>query len=1137
MGTIAIEQYRAAIGLHAFCINKIKVRCDIFLHTFILPNLFVIYNVILPNLLLCCGDIEINPGPNQGYLNIGHVNIHSICSKFDDPLEPGKKVSKFDLLSSHIAYYQYDIFGVSETWLDCDTDLDLHIEGYHAPIRRDFNRHQRGVLVYVSENIPARRRPDLEPNDGEMICVEVQINKKRIIVCNCYRVPYYDIIKFSSDLEFICDKVSELETLIVLGDMNARNSAFWDGDNTNTEGRALLASTTHLGLQELLHEPTRVVGDTASCIDLLFTNNHTMVSCVGTRDKIAEVCDHLPIFAQLSVSPKRPNAYKRLVWDYKRGDYTKLCQLILHAPWQSCYVPNDVDTTATKWCALLVECIEACIPHYEATIRPKDKPFMNSEIRGLMRQRDHYRKIAKQIGSIESVNQFKLYRNKVVSAIRKAKSKMELDLDNEIISINTTKKKWWYTCKNALGVSTKDANAPLLNKDGHMITDSKEKADLLNDFFASQAMLTVDASHTLGDLPTVNKCIDPLIIMPEEVYRVLENLDTSKATGPDGISNRVLKEVSVPLAQPLSELLNFCLSLGSFPQMWKIAQVVPIFKKGDSFLCNNYRPISLLPCISKVFERLLFNHIFDFLKTNSLLNLNQSGFIPGDSTINQLMCICNRIASEFEAGNEVIGVFLDLTKAFDRVWHTGLEYKLKAVGIQGQVFKLLTSYLKDRQQFVTICGQKSEKRTMKAGVPQGSVLGPLLFLIYINDITIKVRNQSFLFADDTSLFSNIGDGDADASVTSLNCDLKEIYAWAKTWLIDINPKKTVAMLFSIKRLPSRLSPILLGDQTIPLVPVHKHLGMFLTTTLNWKHHIEQTTSKCFKLLGTLKKFKYRWSRRALETCFKSFVRPILEYGCILYDSCSHSDIMRVESVQLEAARIVTGAKKGTSHSALYDELGWTTLADRRKMFKLIKISSVINGDASQNLVNIFNSYQRAQTYATRSVVHGDVIVPPGTNRVFVGSPIISSMRLWNSLEPQHRLRNTVLFKSLMKTHYRKPAPLFNPNCPRQLQVTFFQLRLGFSNLNDHLAKKGCIQNPRCPCGFHREDVNHYLLKCPLYDTPRESLHRDVNDISRNLKFDVSTLLYGSNMLSPEDNHAIFKLVYKFIIESQRFNLS
>jgi hypothetical protein len=214
--------------------------------------------------------------------------------------------------------------------------------------------------------------------------------------------------------------------------------------------------------------------------------------------------------------------------------------------------------------------------------------------------------------------------------------------------------------------------------------------------------------------------------MLEDEYKILNNLDTNKATGPDGIGNVLLREAAVPLAQPLSELLNFSMSLCKFPTAWKNAQVVPIFKKGDPSLCTNYRPISLLPCLSKVFEKLLFDHIYNFLISNKLLVPNQSGFIHGDNTVNQLMSICNNISLHFENGEEVVGVFLDLTKAFDKVWHEGLKYKLQKIGISGHIFELLSSYLHERKQCVTLNGQTSQLKCLHAGVPQGSVLGPLL---------------------------------------------------------------------------------------------------------------------------------------------------------------------------------------------------------------------------------------------------------------------------------------------------------------------------------------------------------------------------------------------------------------------------
>jgi len=760
---------------------------------------------------------------------------------------------------------------------------------------------------------------------------------------------------------------------------------------------------------------------------------------------------------------------------------------------------------------------------------------MNSEIRRLIRKRDSLRTTFKLNHDPEVGKQYRACRNKVVSEIRKAKARKDCDLDM-LLSSQLPSKVWWKLCKESLRPWTKSLDGPLKDSDGNLVTDNYTKAELFNDSFVSQTLLDTD-SASIPITPLQNSStIDPLIIMPEEVYKILSNLDPNKATGPDGLGNFLLKEAAVPIAQPLSELFNFSLSLCKFPSIWKIAQVVPIFKKGDPLLCTNYRPISLLPCISKVYEKLLFDHIFSFLKSNNLLLPNQSGFIPGDSTVNQLMSICNKIAAHFDKGEEVIGVFLDLTKAFDKVWHEGLLFKLRNIGICGQIYELLFSYLQERRQFVTLNGEKSQIKQLYAGVPQGSVLGPLLFLIYINDITDQVQNVSYLFADDTSVFAPFSSVHIDRAVEQLNVDLREIHCWAKKWLINIHPGKTVAMLFSVKRHPSILPPIYLGDQPISFVPIHTHLGVTLTPTLNWCEHINKVSSKCYKVLGILKKFKYRWTRRTLETCYLSFIRPIIEYGSILYDSCGKSDSSKLEGVQLEAARLVTGAKRGTSHSALYRELGWHTLKERRTMHKLTKMYSIIKSGSPSYLAYIVQSFKVGHRISTRSQEHGCLNLPFCKLEIYKRSPLISGMHLWNQLEVSLKGANTLnSFKSqLEKKCFPKENTYFYHIPNRSLQVALMQMRLGFSNLNGDLAKHGCIPNPNCTCGFQSEDVNHYFLFCPLYRTARQTLLESINEKYGDLHIDTNVLLYGSPTLNKIENNQILEYVFKFIDITKRF---
>ncbi len=218
-------------------------------------------------------------------------------------------------------------------------------------------------------------------------------------------------------------------------------------------------------------------------------------------------------------------------------------------------------------------------------------------------------------------------------------------------------------------------NTPLLDGNS-VITDDYARANMFNKFLVSQS--TLDDSQTELPYDKINPkvLIEQKIILPEEVYKTLVNLDISKSTGPDGISNKLLREAAVPISKPLCHLLNYSLSTGYFPEVWKTAHVIPIHKRDNHMLCNNYMPISLLCCISKVLETLLFKHIYNFLKANGLLKTNQSRFTPGDNTINQQINICNKIHCQLDNNDQILAIFLDLSKAFDKVWHKSLSYKL-----------------------------------------------------------------------------------------------------------------------------------------------------------------------------------------------------------------------------------------------------------------------------------------------------------------------------------------------------------------------------------------------------------------------------------------------------------------------------
>ena len=285
----------------------------------------------------------------------------------------------------------------------------------------------------------------------------------------------------------------------------------------------------------------------------------------------------------------------------------------------------------------------------------------------------------------------------------------------------------------------------------------------------------------------------------------------------------------------------------------------------------------------------------------------------------------------------------------------------------------------------------------------------------------------------------------------------------------------------------------------------------------------------------LKRHKYDWSRATLEVFYKSYIRSIIEYGNIIYDSCTQADSIRLENVQLEAARIATGGKRCTSHSALYNELGWQTLETRRKINKLIKMYNVVNKKAPKYLSNIFQVHQSMSKYETRHQSSLKFSLPKCNTTMYQNSVIMSCMYEWNKLSSDlQKLPSISLFKKHIHDIYSSQPLLFNHDTERNIQIAFAQIRMGFSNLNFDLYSKGCVESKDCECGNVKEDARHFFLKCPNYNQIRIQLYDSIRQINPNISVTLPLLLKGSKHLSLEENMCLFKKVYCFIQQSNRF---
>ena len=530
--------------------------------------------------------------------------------------------------------------------------------------------------------------------------------------------------------------------------------------------------------------------------------------------------------------------------------------------------------------------------------------------------------------------------------------------------------------------------------------------------------------------------------------------------------------------------------------------------------------------MSKVFEKCVYKYLHNYIVANNLLTPHQSGFTHGDSTINQLLFLSNEISQALDSGKEIRIVFFDISKAFDRVWHKGLILKLKSFGVGGSLLGWIKDYLSFRKQKVIIKGKESTLLTINAGVPQGSILGPLLFLIFINDIVLEIGCSIKLFADDTTIYVIIEDKYEGAN--TLNLNLNKVHQWSEKWLVTFNPQKTECLLISRKS--ANVHPTLyLNDEPIQEVSTHKHLGLVFNKMGQWGDQIDSVIKKASTRLNVLRRLKFTLDRRTLQTMYFSFVRPILEYGDIIWDNCQDYNKDKLEKINIEAARIVTGATKLVGLGSLYAECGWEKLETRREQHKLTQLYKMLKDLTPEYLQNLIPPlHAQRHAYNTR---HSHNIVNLNCRTTHhLNSFLPSTIRLWNNLPDRIKnLDNITAFKRELKACYNLiDVPSYYYTGTRKGQILHSRLRMRCSALKQHLYLKNIEPDPFCACGSV-ESTEHYLLYCKYYNIPRRTLMDTLGP-----RITTNVLLYGDENKNYQFNKRVFISTQKYILETKRF---
>lgn len=482
-----------------------------------------------------------------------------------------------------------------------------------------------------------------------------------------------------------------------------------------------------------------------------------------------------------------------------------------------------------------------------------------------------------------------------------------------------------------------------------------------------------------------------------------------KATGLDGISVKMLKISCDFILAPLTHTINMSLKTGVVPTAWKAAKVSPVFKAGDHEDTNNYRPISVLSVVSKIVERYVHGVLYDYLNNLKLITACQSGFRKFHSTATALLKIYDQFLKGFDSGKFVGAVFIDLRKAFDTVDHDILLHKLESYGIVGEELEWFRSYLSNRSQQVNFKGTLSDPQPITIGVPQGSILGPLLFIIFLNDAPDVAKQLLDLYADDTTL--QAADSDLKSLEDKLNQDLNALNEWLKKNRLVLNTDKTVGMVLSTHQrkatVPECKISLKVGDKDIKQVTDAKLLGVTIDEHLNWDLHIDKLCKKISKKLGLLKRLKKFMPSNSVNMLYNSIVLPHFDYADVIWGTACGTYIKKVYLLQKRAARILTGASRFTRTKPLFKQLKWMAISDRVNFHTAVLTYKALKGSTPHYLTCKFVPVAGQHSHSTRAAHSSMLKVPPFKLEIYRRSFEYRGAAVWNSIEPEVRQADSV----------------------------------------------------------------------------------------------------------------------------------
>lgn len=936
----------------------------------------------------------------RDYLSIFHVNTRSLSKNYDKLISLLTSLPKFP-----------DILCLSETWLKPDSAPLHDIPGFNSyhTFRHD---GYGGVAVYVKDSIPSTPITEycISDENIELCTIKVTVGSITYIISSLYRPhsKHHQIKEFSDLMDDLLSRdIFTNNKSIIAGDFNINLLEHNDHLPTNN----FLSMMQSCNYFPCISRPTRFPDDNStaapSLLDHIWTN-FTAPSSPGIL--FSPLSDHLPVFLNLPTVEKLNETHKISFRLMNNVNCAKFKAKLSEVHWNSLLSHHDTNTNCNLFLDTIYNIYYSSFPKITKQISTKrlHKPWITQ---GILKSIQHKFKLYKyyKLGII-GFDAYKQYRNYLTNLIKISKQNYYLQ---KFSNFRLSTKKIWETLNELSNSKTKTSSTTKSIVYKNRILDSKQEiCEAFNDHFTSIApTLAHKLPHTdtspnsflRGNYP--QSMVVPLITT-NDTEKVINALKTKKGHI-DEIPVHIIKLNNKLFSIPLTILFNQSISTGTFPEKFKLAKIIPIHKTGSKTDLSNYRPISILSNFSKVFEHLMKNQLMLYLKKNDILNSRQFGFRPKLNTFDAINTFTSDLYTELNLNKSILSVFIDFSKAFDTVQPNILLNKMHHYGIRGCVHDWFSSYLKNRQQYTLWNSTLSTTKSVEIGVPQGSILGPILFLIYINDISnISDKLQTVLFADD-SMFYMIGDNPAEL-INKTNIELKKFSSWCLANKLTVNTTKTHYMLFTKTiTIHQPLPNLTILNENILQVDKIKFLGIIFDKNLTFKPHISNLCLRLSRIIPLLVKAKHIAPIKILQCLYYAHIYPHLTYCNPIWSQTYPCHLSQLNVLHKKIIRIITNSDFIEHSQPLFKRLNILNFAD---------LSQYIIASFMYNKINSNNyNTQPIHTYQTRN--QHSLYIPRPNLTLFKHSFMYSGPKFWNSIPKEIKESKSLSsFKIKLKSH-------------------------------------------------------------------------------------------------------------------------